>query len=369
MSILSLAEGEELARIDRADALRPYCKSVKVVPVPTRTPATRIGTHVSLKPDTVRNYFFPRGLEEARALADEGPADLVHTEFLAMAPYAERLRAPGRVTVLLEQEVASRRLRHRVLSNPLSMRTPFDLAQFLRFRRYERRIFELFDHVFVTTAREREALPAGPPGRSVKIYPNVVDTDYFRPLPGIREHPGRILFTANFRHRPNVDGLRWFAEAIAPMLRRRAPEARLTVVGADPPREVRAFARRAGIELAGRQEDLRPHLARSALFVCPVVSGGGMRGKVLEAMAMERPVVSTAIGAEGIDGASGRELVIADEPARFVEAIAGLLASEEKRRAIGRKARSLVVERYREEGVFGELEALYSTYTSGRAQR
>jgi len=334
------------------------------VPIPPRSLGRRLGAHLSTRPDAVWYYFFDRALEIARAVADSNSIDLIHTEFISMAPYAERLRTAGRIAVLLEQEVPSRRLRAQIRSHPPSIRTLAAAFQFLRYRRYEKRIFDMFDHIFVTTAREREALPAGPPGREVNIYPNVVDTEYFRPLPDLRDIPGTLLFTANFRHRPNIDGLRWYAEAVVPALRRRSPGASLTVAGENPPDEVRALARQAGITLAGHQEDLRPHLAEAAVFICPMISGGGMRGKVLEAMAMKRPVVTTSIGAEGIEAAAGREIVLADSPDEFAAGISKLLDSEEHRQAIGERARRLVAERYSEEVVFAALEAFYMTFTS-----
>lgn len=360
--IVCLAEADELGRADRTEELRPYCAAIEVVPLPPRTPGRRLGTHLTTLPDAIRYYFSDSAMEVARAVAEANSIDLVHTEFLSMAPYAERLRSGGRTAVLLEQEVPSRRLRARVRARPLSPRSWLAASQLLKYRRYEKRLFDLFDHIFVTTAQERETLPSGPPGREVGLYPNVVDTDYFRPIPDLREEPGTLLFTANFRHRPNVDGLRWYAEVVYPVLRRRSPGAKLTVVGEAPPDEVRKLARRAGITLAGRQEDLRPCLAGATAFICPMISGGGMRGKVLEAMAMERPVVTTRIGAEGILATPGREIMVADSPDRFAEEISGLLESEERRRTIGARARRLVAERYSEEVVFSKLEALYMTY-------
>jgi len=362
--IVCLAEADELGRVARTEELRPYCAAIEVVPMPPRTPGRRLGTHLTTLPDAVRYYFSDRAMGVVRTVVDDNSIDLVHTEFLSMAPYASMLRSAERVTVLLEQEVPSRRLRARVRARPLSPKSLLAAFQLLKYRRYERRLFDIFDHVFVTTAQEREALPAGPPGREVGLYPNVVDTEYFRPSPDLREEPGTLLFTANFRHRPNVDGLRWYAEAVAPALRRRSPGAKLTVIGEAPPDEVRALACRAGITLAGRQEDLRPCLAGASVFICPMISGGGMRGKVLEAMAMERPVVTTRIGAEGIEATPGREIVLADSPDRFAEEISELLDSDERRRTIGARARRLVAERYSEEVVFSALEALYITYTS-----
>jgi hypothetical protein len=133
------------------------------------------------------------------------------------------------------------------------------------------------------------------------------------------------LFIGGFGHAPNLDGLRWFCKEIWASVRAEVPDATLTVIGSHVPPEVEAFARLPGITVLGFVPDTVPYLERAALSVAPLRFGAGMKGKVIEAMAHALPVVTTAIGAQGLNVMSGRELSLADTPEAFAQAVIELL--------------------------------------------
>jgi glycosyltransferase involved in cell wall biosynthesis len=120
---------------------------------------------------------------------------------------------------------------------------------------------------------------------------------------------------------PNVEGMRWFAEEVWPRLRERLPEARLTLIGKNPPEDLRAWGRREDVDVPGYVADLTPYLAETAVFIVPLWAGGGMRVKIVDAWCWGLPVVSTAIGAEGITIRAGENLLIADTAAEFAQAV------------------------------------------------
>jgi len=232
-----------------------------------------------------------------------------------------------------------------------------------KYRRYERRMTGLFDRVFVTTVEERVALEGCASASPIGIYPNVVDRDRFRSDAGPASPPA-ILFVGNFRHAPNVEGLRWFLDDPYRRIRQEVPEARLTIVGPAIPDDLARSARESGALLPGFVPDIHPYLEESSIFVCPVVTGGGMRGKILEAMAMARPVVTTARGAEGI--AAGEGILVADEPGDFAAAVVRLVRDPDLCAELGRSARRLVEARYDMKVVFPEMERHYEELVRGR---
>lgn len=183
------------------------------------------------------------------------------------------------------------------------------------------------------------------PALPVSVVPNVVDTRSYQPDWG---DDGRtVLFVGGMDWHPNRDAVEFFVKAVFPAIRRWAPTARLVVAGRSPSREIRARLERVrGVEFTGRVADMRTVIARAAVCVVPLRIGSGTRLKILEAAAMGKPVVSTRMGAEGLEFVDGEEIVLADEPQDFARAVADLLSDRSRRRALGRAARRRVEEQY-----------------------
>jgi len=211
---------------------------------------------------------------------------------------------------------------------------------------FERATYRRANAVWVCSDVEREIVRGMAPSTPVWTVPNGVDTRHFSPA-GSASDPDRVLFFGRLDYYPNVDGLGYFIREILPELKRRRPGIRFDVVGAGAAREVEALASMdPAVRLVGRVPDLRTVLRGAAVVVVPLRVGGGTRLKVLEAMSMARPVVSTAIGAEGIAARSGEDLVIADDARAFGAAVADLLDDPAKAAAIGESGRSLVSRHY-----------------------
>jgi polysaccharide biosynthesis protein PslH len=153
------------------------------------------------------------------------------------------------------------------------------------------------------------------------------------------------VFTGSMDWLPNEDGMLYFVRDILPRIRQAEPDATLSIVGRRRRRPSSAWPSRPASRSPGRVDDVRPHVAAGAVYVVPLRIGGGTRLKIFEAMAMGKAVVSTTVGAEGLPVTDGRDIVLADEPARFAEAVVRLLRDTGARQRIGRGAR-LVVERY-----------------------
>jgi glycosyltransferase involved in cell wall biosynthesis len=173
------------------------------------------------------------------------------------------------------------------------------------------------------------------------------------------ESPGTILFAGTFTHMPNRDAARWLAREIMPALRARIPDARLRIVGSAPPREVLDL-RGPGVEVIADAPSVDPHLAAAAVVIAPVHSGGGMRFKVLEALARGKAVVTTPLGAEGfVELDPDPPLAIADAAGELAAAVASLLAEEPRRRELGRRARAFAEAHASPAAWAARLEAVY----------
>ncbi len=179
----------------------------------------------------------------------------------------------------------------------------------------------------------------------ITTIPTGVDTDYFQPADG--EEPESLVFTGSMDWMPNEDGILYFVEAILPLIRKPRPNTKLWVVGRRPGKKILALAESdPGIAVTGRVEDIRPSIAKGSVYIVPLRVGGGTRLKIFEAMAMGKAVVSTTIGAEGLPVTNGSDIVLADEPKHFADAVCRLLGSPEERKLIGDAARRLVEEKY-----------------------
>ena len=190
--------------------------------------------------------------------------------------------------------------------------------EYLRALHYELARLPEFDSVQVCTRENREYLLSYLPGMADRIQEGLragIDVERFAFRP-VRREPGTMLFIGSFRHVPNLTAIEWFLRHVLPLILERNPEARLVVVGSDPP--PRDLFEKAGrsVELVGFVEDIRSELARRAVFVCPILSGSGVRVKLLEAFASGIPVVSTRMGAEGLARDDGEFCAAGGPPGR-----------------------------------------------------
>lgn len=231
--------------------------------------------------------------------------------------------------------------------------------QWRRMRRFERNALARFDLVLAVSEADgasfRRLYPAAlrAPAHVVQTG---VDTRYFTPAPEAAR-PAHLVFTGSMDWLPNEDGMLYFVREILPLIRRGEPRATLSIVGRAPTPAVQRLAGEWGIEVTGRVDDVRPHIAAGSVYVVPLRIGGGTRLKIFEAMAMGRAVVSTTVGAEGLPVLDGTHLVIGDTPPAFANAVVRLLRDPVTRQQLGSAARRLVTEHYDWSTVGRDFEA------------
>jgi glycosyltransferase involved in cell wall biosynthesis len=228
-----------------------------------------------------------------------------------------------------------------------------------KLRREELATYRDADGVYLCSATDQKHLLNQIPGARTVVIPNAADVAYYRPRAEDPPPDGRtVVFFGHLSYFPNVDGVTYFVREIWPRISEVHPKARLKIIGGQAPRSLLALGR-PDIELTGFVSDLRPHLAAAAAVVVPLRIGGGTRLKIVEAMAMGKAIVATTLGAEGIEGVSGRDILVEDEPAALADAVNRLLAEPDLAARISQSARRLAVERYAWSGAARALESFH----------
>ena len=228
------------------------------------------------------------------------------------------------------------------------------------------------DAVLAVADEDRAALLARAPDARIGVVPNGVDTDYFSRAALVRDRVGplafagaTLVFSGTLDFRPNVDALIWFVHEVLPLLRARRQGIRVLVVGKRPAPALRQMAQAGVITLTGEVPDARPYLACATVYIVPMRIGGGVRLKLLEALSLAAPLVSTRMGAEGVAGLRGDEhCLLADDPADFAAAVLRLIDDSALGRRLGEAGRALVRERYDWSVVVPQLEAIFHDLAS-----
>jgi polysaccharide biosynthesis protein PslH len=239
------------------------------------------------------------------------------------------------------------------------VRRLYAAANWRKLRREELGTYGDADGVYLCSAADEQRLQDEIPAPPTAVIPNAADVGHYQPRSADPLPDGRtVVFFGLLSYVPNVDGVMHFIRDIWPRIAEAHPMARCKVIGGGAPPSLTALAG-SRIEFTGFVPDLRPHLAEAAVVVVPLRLGGGTRLKIVEAMAMGKAIVSTTLGAEGIEAVPGRELLIEDQPAAFAEAVNHLLAEPNSAARIGHLARQLAVERYAWSTAAKALEGFY----------
>lgn len=358
--------------------LQHYCRQIITLPQPVRTTAQRVrDTLLSPLPDMALRLGSAAMRQAVTRLLAQGPLsyDVIQVEGIEMAPYVlpwlahrEPPRA-GRTApiVVFDDHNAEYVLQQRAFLTDVRQprRWPaaaYSCIQWRKLMGYERRICRLADRVVAVSEADRDALLRLAPGLAVTVAPNGVDLAFLRPgvvlpQPGMAQHA--LVFTGKMDYRPNVDGVLWFVEAVLPLVQASIPDVHFYVVGQKPHARLAALAAHPAVTVTGRVPDVRPYIAGAGAYVVPLRIGGGTRLKVLEAMAMGRPMVATRLGCDGFPFAHGQEVLFADEPAAFADAVTRLLHDQELAAALGQAARTYVEQHYGWDAIVPRLEALY----------
>ena len=335
-----------------------FCDRIIAIQPPSRNTGQRIRTTLlSSMPDMALRLHSDGMAQAIHLLLEERSYDAIQIEGIEMAPYgflaADWMREQGgRPRVIFDDHNAEYVLQQRAFLTDIRdpLRWPgaiYSLIQWQKLRRYERKVCLQADAVVAVSGQDADMLRKLDSAIGPIVVPNGVDMSRYERHQGEPESGlPALVFTGKMDFRPNVDAMTWFASAIWPRIRAKRSDVMLFIVGQKPHARVARLGHMAGITITGFVPEIRPYIARAHVYVVPIRMGGGTRLKVLQAMAMGKAIVSTSLGAEGIGAKDGREIVLADAPDTFANAVLDLLESPERRRNLGEAARSFVRERF-----------------------
>jgi polysaccharide biosynthesis protein PslH len=272
---------------------------------------------------------------------------------LPMSGVAAPIRHPAKLLELIDSETLQSLRR-------LHIRRPFTWLRYVSARILEQYAVKQFHLCTAVAEADARMLRALAPNVPVHVVPNGVDAEYFAPQ-ALEERPNSVIFFGAMSFPPNVTAVLHFYQNILPIIRQEIPDAEFIIAGRDPAPAIQQLKDQPGVIITGLVDDLRPWLAQASIMICPMVMGSGIKNKVLEAMAMARPVVSTSLGVEALEVKDRSEVWIADDPAAFARAVVELLRCADKRYQLGQSGRDFVLRRYTWEVCAAKYDALYTT--------
>lgn len=300
-------------------------------------------------------------------LAASEQYDVLYAYYIRSAETVRPIASLARLSVLalqLSQTLNTQRLAQ---TTPNRLLRLFYALESRRMAAYEARIWQSFDRVVLIGAKDFEAIAATcrshgqPVIDNVILGPHGVDIERFRPRGLELVEPTTIVMSGVMSYAPNVEAAVWFASEVWPRICAALPNAKLVLVGRDPAPAVRALNGKAGITVTGTVDEPVEWMSRAAVCVAPIRAAAGLQNKLLEYMAVGRPVVATSIANEGIGATHRRELLLADTPDAFARAVLDLLADPALCRNLGEAARRFVEDRWTWEKPFLELEQSWFT--------
>jgi glycosyltransferase involved in cell wall biosynthesis len=348
------------------EALEPYCQRIELVPL-------RSFRHLGKWRNRVQGWLLlllsrrPRALytfpvrtmrEPLRNMVQTSDLDVVHFEQLYLAGLRSEVRQLP--AVLGEQNVEFQVIKNlqQVSSSPIhKIRDELSWRKMLAF---ETRSIRQFPVCLAVSEQDASLLREVSGDTEVHVVTNGVDSRVFAPEAAGRRTPNTLLFFGTLNYGPNRDGIGWFCRDIWPMIHSARPDARLEIVGIDPPPDVMVLNELPGVKVTGFVPDIRSKLWTATLSIAPLRWGGGTRLKILEALAAGCPTVSTSAGAEGLDLEDEREILIADTADEFARAVTDLLQHPGKRAELSAAGQLSVAAKYDWSVIAQQLEKAYA---------
>ncbi len=369
VTLLSYIRPEEVQHLH---VLEKMLHQVYIVPI--RRSRIRDGYYllssfISGRPFLVERDRTQEMLALVQDLIRTGNFDVVQADQLTMAQFAldgvRKIPGETRPKLLFDAHNATWMILERMLRTAPFYLKPLVNLELKKIKKYEGDLVRLFDHTLAVTEIDRQALlqvTGEVESQKLSVTPIAVDTNDLFAVDLPRDSL-EILTLGTLHYPPNADGIRWFLRDVFPLVRLQVPRARLTIIGKNPPVDFFDLAKPYGqdVKITGYVDDLVPFIKSSALMVVPVLAGGGMRVRILEALSRGIPVVTTPVGLEGIDAVDQRDVLVADSPEAFAAGVIALLQDPDARIRLSMNGRKLAESRYDWKIALQQMDWLYQT--------
>lgn len=364
ISVLSYGTREEEDRCK--ENIGSACKSIRFVD--RRRPRILNGLEQLWLLATGRSTFRQMYRSKMQRQIDETVSverfDLIHccTQLLGY------FRTPKNIPIISDTHEVTYDLLYRTYKNTHNL--VWKVINYLGYRfgkREEIKLCKRFDAIIATTTRDYEIFRRDLPDQDIFVINNGVDPGFIA-FKQVEPEPRTMVFTGKMSFYPNNHGILYFIDEVLLLILSEVPDARLFVVGTSPSRELRKRAS-PQVEVTGFVEDVRPYIARSEVFIIPLLIGGGIRGKALEAMAMKKPIVTTSVGCEGINLKHEDSALFADTPRDFSAAVLRLFRDGDLRSRLAEKAYANIINGYNWKAKGKELDRVYQEVVRRKRSR
>lgn len=360
--LLSLYQTPDEIAAEHVRHLESFCKSVEMVAAPAKTLSVEMIVRLfrslfSLDPYTVWRHYSPFYLKRVKSAVKTLDIDLVHCDILSLAYTVRPLN--GLLCTMTDHDVCYKRAFQMAQQRKNPFEKVFLLLEGSKLKRLEARLFKQIDMGIAVSEQDKAELEKICPGAVFKVVENGVDTELFEPgSQSIEENT--LLWVGGFGYYPNKEGIYYFFNEIYPKIKTKAPKVKLNIVGGGVTDQLRAYAADdPSIKILGFVESPLPYIQRAAVFVAPLLSGGGTKLKVLEAMSVGKAIVSTSVGVEGIEGTDKEHFLVADTPDDFSEKVVDLLKNRPMREFLGSNARTLAKQKYDWKNIWLKSDEIY----------
>jgi sugar transferase (PEP-CTERM/EpsH1 system associated) len=286
------------------------------------------------------NYFYSRRIhKKIDKLIDELKPDRIYCQLTRMSEYVKAINHIPKTIDLMD--AFSKGIERRIKTSPIFYRWIFK-QEYSRLKNYEHLMLHYFDQLTIISEQDRDFIAHEESDR-IHIIPNGVDTDFFSPSESEKDF--ELLFTGNMNYPPNIDCAIYLAERVLPIINKKFPKARLLVSGAQPAPKVKALASDR-IVVGGWVGDIRESFRRSKIFLAPMQIGTGLQNKLLEAMAMGLPSITSPLANYALGAPEGECILVGHTPEEIAELAIGLLENEDERKKLAEKGRQFVKEHF-----------------------
>jgi len=340
--------------------LRHLCAEVEIIDIP-KYPIYKsykaLSSLLSLEPYAVSWLKNKRFKSSITGIMKRTKIDAVHFDSIDITWCIDAVKNIPKM--LNHHNIESQMMYRRAIHEYNFLKKMFFFLEYFKLKNYERFICPKFKYSLTVSMLDKTRLAALCPSIKIEVIPNGVDTDYFKPTPVDPLHHS-LIFAGRMGWYPNHDAMVFFFNEIWPILKKEIPDVKIFILGGDLSKFLSGICGKyPDIEITGFVEDVRPYMDKSQVYVCPIRDGGGTKLKILDALAMAKPIVAHPVAIEGIEVSPEKHLLVATTPLEFVIAIKRLFANASLRETLSAEGRKIVLEKYDFKKIGEKLSALY----------
>ncbi len=334
--------------------LKKYCVAISVIKFSKFTIFFNLlRAFFNGKPMQVGYFYFSKAQKKIDDLIAKHKPDHIYCQLIRTAEYVKKY--PHIPKTLDYMDVFSKGMERRKLSDPFYMK-PFLAFEYRRLLKYENKVFGYFTTKTIITEQDKNFIPH-PMKKDIVVVPNGVDTSYFKPI--VHKKEFELLFNGNMNYPPNIESVEYLVEKVMPFVWNKLPNTRLLISGASPHKSVLELASK-NVVVSGWVDDIRINFAKSKILVAPMQISIGLQNKLLEAMAMQLPCITSSLANNALGAKPNEQILVADTPEQYARHIIDLLQNETKAKQIAMNGYQFVINKFNWQSTTAILENLIS---------